>query len=161
MTDIDGKPFTRSSLNSERFYWIGGSRPVRNIPFRICADKTRCDISQNNLVPEGGKWFFQDQLGFEDKPTADFVGTEKGRDNINYFLTNTASVANPNTAVTFIFTAKLKCLFGKCAPCVRFEHVGILPSLGDAIQGQALRVVQNINYCFPIIFQETTCVNSP
>lgn len=128
MTDIDGKPFRRSAVNSDRFYWIGGNKPVRNIPFRICANSTHCDLSQDEFVPEGGKWYFQDQIGFEDKPTADFVGTEVGNDKTNWFLTNTALVANPNKA-TFIFdfTTKVKCLFGKCVPCVRFEKFGILP----------------------------------
>lgn len=164
MTDIDGKPFRWSAVNSDRFYWIGGSKPVRNIPFRICANSTRCDLSQDEFVLEGGKWYFQDQIGFEDKPTADFVGTEKGSDNTNWFLTNTALVANPNRATTiYNFTAQVKCLFGKCAPCVRFENFGILPWTPptDASVGEALRVVSSFNHCFPIIFQETNCVNRP
>lgn len=164
LTDIDGKPFRRSAVNSERFYWIGGNKPVRNIPFRICANSTRCDLSQDEFVPEGGKWYFQDQLGFEDKPTADFVGTEVGSDKANWFLTNTALVANPNTATTiFSFTAKIKCLFGKCVPCFRFEQFGILPWTPptDATLGEALRVVVSTNHCFPLIFQETKCVNGP
>lgn len=113
------------AVTSDRFYWIGGNKLVRNIPFRICADATRCALSQDKFVPEGGNWYFQDQLGFQDKPTANFVGTELGSDNTIYFLTNTANVAKPTNTVTkiFSFTAKMNCLFGKCAPCIRFDHV--------------------------------------
>lgn len=59
--------------------------------------------------------------------------------------------------------AKLKCLFGKCAPCVRLENFGILPFIpfDPSVQGEALGVVNNIDSCFPIIFQETNCVNRP
>lgn len=160
MTDLHGKQFTRTSdVAASKIYLIGEQLAVRNIPFRICANSTNCDLSQDELVPELGKWYFQDQIGFEDKPTADFVGTEKG-DNNAWYLTNTASVAKANQAATiFSFTAKLKCLFGKCAPCVRFEDFGILPYPGA--NGEALRVVNNIDACFPIIFQETKCVKLP
>lgn len=163
MTDLDGKDFRRTSdVAGSRFYWIGDQSVVRNIPFRICANTTNCDLSQDEPVPELGKWYLQDQIGFEDKPTADFVGTEKGVNN-DFYLTNTASVAKPNqAATTYSLTAKLKCLFGKCAPCARFEFKGILPWVQPgSSKVEALRVVNNIDSCFPIIFQETGCVKRP
>lgn len=175
MTDLDGRQFTRSSGSSSdaKYYYIGGNLPLRNIPFRVCANSTSCDLSQGEYVPEAGKWYLQDQIGFEDKSTADFVGVDKGSggDIVNeWFLTKTDSGTKPNQAALVVgFTAKLKCLFAKCAPCVRLEsnsslspagRLGILPWIGaNAPPGEAFRLVYNIDSCFPIIFHETNCVN--
>lgn len=121
MTDLDGHQFTRSSANDE-YYFIGGNELLRNTPFRVCANSTRCGLSLGEYVPEAGKWYLQDQFGSEDKPTADFVGVDRGTggDITNHwFVIKTNSATKPNEAALIAgFTAKVKCLFGKCASCV-------------------------------------------
>lgn len=106
--------------------------PLRSIPFRVCANSTSCDLSQGEYVPEAGKWYLQDQIGFEDKSTADFVGVDKGAggDIANeWFLTKTDSVTKPTQATLIVsFTAKLKCLFKKkTSPCRVFTYSAFLP----------------------------------
>lgn len=67
---------TRSS-DTEKYYWIG-DRPLRNILFRVCANSTSCDLSLGEYILKAGKWYLQDQIGFADKSTADFVGVDRG-----------------------------------------------------------------------------------
>lgn len=170
MTDLAGRQFTRPTLTDYlKYYYIGGNALHRNIPFRVCANSTNCDLSQGEYVPEAGKWYLQDQKGSEEKPTADFVGVNAGNSGAWWLVRTNSGTKTDQAPFIVSFTAKLKCLFGKCAPCVRLEsntsnspagRLGIMPWVGtgtEASLGEAFILVGNNNSCFPIIFQETTC----
>lgn len=168
MTDIQGRQFTRpTAADYSKYYYIGGNALHRNIPFRVCGNSTHCNLFQDEYVPEAGKWYLQDQAGSADKSTADFVGVYSGS---RWWLVKTESATRNDQAIIASFTATLKCLFSKCTPCVLLEsntpsspvgRLGIMTWLGtgsDAALGEAFILVSNNNSCFPIIFQETTCV---
>lgn len=125
MTDLHGRQFTRPSTLSQAFwkyYYIGGNLLHRNIPCRVCANSTNCDLFQGGHVPEAGMWYLQDQIGYDDKPTADFVDVNIDSPGIDWWLVRTESATKPDQAPFVVsFTAKLKCLFGRYPPCVRLE----------------------------------------
>ena len=171
MTDIHGRQFTRpTQADFLAYYYIGGNAAHRNIPFRVCGNSTHCNLFQNEYVPEAGKWYLQDQAGSAEKLTAGFVGVNPSG-GTRWWLVKTESAIKNDQASIAGFTATLKCLFGKCTPCVRLQNntssspvgrLGIIPlvatSTEEAPLGEAFILVKNNNTCFPIIFQETTCV---
>lgn len=172
MTDIAGRQFTRPTVADYLpFYYIGGIATIRNIPFRVCGNSTRCNLFQDEYVPEAGKWYLQDQAGSADLPSSDFVGINPGGGGRWWFIKTESGSGKDEAQYKTSFTAKTRCFFGKCTPCVRLYNntssspvgrLGIIPATltgGDAPFGEALLLAGNNNTCLPIIFQETTCLS--
>lgn len=167
MANLQGIPATRSidETTDRPWYYFGNYLGFRNIIFRVCKDETTdksCDAFQGQYVPEGGSWHLIDQTGFFDKQTPEYVGIMPNGENFIFGLTR--STSGPPQDVRS-FTAQIRCLFGKCVPCIRLEpkagishkDLGLYP-LVNPTHGDYLRTSNLIGICAPIVFQETSCL---
>ena len=174
-TDINGTPLTRgiaqnSGLGYE-YYYFGTTYSFRAPVFRICHNQTllSCTSPQDEYVLAGGSWFLLDQSGFQDRTDPEFVTSLLGNGGAGYYLyhTDNSTLQQPNVVD---FTAKIRCLFGKCVPCVQLysksgadpfkTHLGLFQRYLPAYGGDAVLLANNSNACIPIIFQETGCLTS-
>lgn len=169
MADLQGNPITRSNdaLSGYAvlgYYYFDGPWGYRTIPFRICEneDKNNCTGNVGKDVAEGGSWFLLDQTGFYTQQTPDFVGDRAFEG--YYYLSLMDSAVAADKANIRSFTARLKCFFGKCSPCLSLlSKTGATPSdlgLGPfffAGYGDTARLDSLKNSCLSVIFQETAC----
>ena len=169
MADLQGNPITRSNdaLSGNAvfgYYYFDGPWGYRTIPFRICEneDKNNCTGNVGKDVAEGGSWFLLDQTGFYTQQTPDFVGDRAF--GAYYYLSLMDSAVAADKANIRSFTARLKCFFGKCSPCLSLlPKTGATPpdlGLGPfffAGYGDTARLDSPKNSCLSVIFQETAC----
>lgn len=169
MADLQGNPVTRSNdaLSGNAaygYYYFDSPWGYRTIPFRVCEneDKNNCTGNVGKDVVEGGSWFLLDQTGFYTQQTPDFVGDRAF--GAYYYLSLMDSAVAADKANIRSFTARLKCFFGKCSPCLSLvPKTGATPSdlgLGPyffAGYGDTVRLDNLKNSCFSVIFQETAC----
>ena len=167
MANLHGSPATRAMNETTRpWYYFGNYLGFRNIILRVCKDETTdksCDAFQGQYIPEGGIWHLIDQTGFFDEQTPEYVGIIPDSRQIFYFGLTRSTSGPPQNVRSF--TAQIKCLFGKCVPCVRLEpkagishkNLGLYPEVhntySDIIQTSNLTGI-----CAPIVFQETSCL---
>lgn len=171
MSNLQGAPATRAINDSREWYYFGNYLGYRDLIFRVCKDETTdksCDAFQGQYVPEGGSWHLIDQTGFFDQQTPEYVGVLDVTIGLlkTKALGLTTSKSGPPQNVRS-FTAQIKCLFGKCVPCVRVEpkagisdtNLGLYPMRGEANPafGDVLITSNLKGICAPIVFQETSC----
>lgn len=126
----------------------------------ICRARDDCAWS-NKAVRENRTWLMMDQTGLLD-------GSQSGS-----FVGSWASILlllNPNELPGLLvdFTARMRCLSGKCAQCVRLStkaggtngHFGLAPyhSQRDGTPLDRIHQYRNANACNPLIFKETACL---
>ena len=161
LSDLMGNPITRAGEGAGTYYHFGTLESLRTLIFRICRgdSKASCASSQNENVPEGGTWFLLDQSGHFSDQVPQFVGAT------TYYLIITNSY---QSSLVVDFTAKIRCLFGKCTPCVRLNtrtgglgdsYVGLIPVFWAGL-GDGIMQIPSPSACHPIIFQETACLSS-
>lgn len=169
MADLRGNPITRANDDPARlWYYFGNLLGYRNLVFQVCKDQTvdkSCDAFQGMYVPEGGSWYLIDQIGTFDQQKPDYVGIEAS--DATYNLALTSSTTGPSRLVRS-FTAQIRCLFGKCIPCLRLQPknndvpatFGIFPSPSSSLgSGNDLLRLSNLtDICYPIVYQETACL---
>lgn len=177
ITDLQGKPVTRSNdatppnaYISSGYWYFGGPWGYRTIPFRICEneDKNNCTGNVGKDVSDGGSWFLLDQTGYYNQQIPDFVGVRPYGG--GYFLSLMDSAVATDKPNIRRFTANIKCLFGKCSPCLSLvPKAGVLPAFVGLFPydffgyeyGDTARLTDLKNSCLSVILQETACPTWP
>lgn len=165
LSDLGGDPITRYDTTWP-YYYFGRVNSLREIVFRVCHNVTEasCSSPLDEYVLDSGKWFLQDKTGFGADGNAKFVGTVAGSG--GYYISLTDSDTTTGAGQVVDFEAKIRCLFGKCIPCVRLhvktgsapkEYLGLTNSLWTTYGGDALITTPKNTTCYPIVFQETAC----
>ena len=157
LTDLNGNGITRY-LREQRYYF-GNWAETRDIIMRICRGKdvNDCNSQQNVAVEEDQSWTMWDSTGMLGANTK---GNFVGGNTVELFLINPGQ---QNYIVDF--RAKMKCLHGKCAPCVRLS----VPEKGLPTGGRSGLVPRGLDprddiitpntsdACLPMLFEPTNC----
>lgn len=158
VTDLNGVSLTRGG--SERHYYFGNFLDTRNIIMRISRDagnpKSRSD--EHGIVDEKTSFYMYDETGLW---TLQNKGGFVGLCGVGLWMT--LSPADDIVA----FKAQVKCLHGKCAPCLTLDLKpdqiwgqvsGLMPE-GVGMFGDVIRQ-RGVDKCYPMLFEPTDCPGS-
>lgn len=160
LSNLWNAPITRHNPTGFAWYYFGHTNPLKTLVFRVChnQNKTSCDSIKDEYVLDKDGWTLLDQSGLSNDGKPEFVGSVSN--GIHYLaITN-------NPAAVVDFQAKIRCVFGKCVPCLRIysntgtapkEQLGLTNAAYQSYGGDTVQLIARNDTCYPVVFQETSC----
>lgn len=165
LTDLERHPIARTTNAAGLgWYYFSTTINLKQLVFRICHNLTEasCHSLLDEYVLDNGYWYMLDQRGVNGDYNPDFVGSKA------YGAYSYLAITSTVTSIVN-FQAKIRCIFGICSPCVRLYSktgttanttFGLTNEYNSVFAGDAIKLVAPGNYtCFPLIFQETACLD--